>query len=279
MSVVAVGPALDLDGPLPVAPPHSLLNTPGVIVNRDLTRVLNGVNLDAYPTGCASLWEPCSTGTFRLKEEESEIPQARFDSFVVYKPVMCSGIGLNPLAARKLSDKLEAVLDAVASAGVERALAEGVLESTNPFFGDSDVDVLAGGAAVSAGVALSYLENAIGRTCRQGMIHATPATISALQAIPDGSDALVTANGNTVVSGDGYIDVDTPDLAAQDPDGTTDWMFATGPVQVYLGPIEARDIEEALDRSDNTVVFRAERYVVAYWDTALQAAILVDWSL
>ena len=85
MSTFAVGPALDLDGPLPVIPEHALLNTkvrrphePGaderglrdVVVDRDATRVLNGVNLWGYPTGCSELWEPCSDGTFRVKNEE-----------------------------------------------------------------------------------------------------------------------------------------------------------------------------------------------------------------
>ena len=53
----AVGPAFALDGPPPVAPPHSLLNLEGVVVERDATRVLNGVNVWAYPTGCSELWE------------------------------------------------------------------------------------------------------------------------------------------------------------------------------------------------------------------------------
>lgn len=274
----AVGPALDLDGPLPVAPPHSLLTVEGVVVERDATRVLNGVNVWGYPTGCSSLWEPCSDGTFRTKTDESEMSLSRFDSFVVYKPVTCSAIGLrNP---EELSERSSMVLDATLSAGVEQALAEGVEQSNNPFFGDANVADLTGATAVSAGVALSMLEEAIGATCRQGMIHATPAVIAALQAFPvgDGLDTrLVTANGTPVVSGMGYQDIDTPYL---DTPGTTeDWIFATGPVRVYLGPVVTTSLRETLDRSDNTLTFRAERYVVAVWDGALQAAALVDWTL
>jgi hypothetical protein len=55
-------------------------------------------------------------------------------------------------------------------------------------------------------------------------------------------------------------------------------MFATGPVEIRLGPGIITDLVETLDRSDNTVTFRAERYVLATWDTALQVAVLVDWS-
>ena len=95
----AVGPAFDLDGPLPVAPPHSLLETElldedgnrvGVVVERDATRVLNGVNVYSYPTGCPGLWEPCSDGTFRTKSADADWPLPRFDSIGIGK----LGVGL-----------------------------------------------------------------------------------------------------------------------------------------------------------------------------------------
>jgi hypothetical protein len=277
MSVTAVGPAFSLDGPRPVAPEHSLLETEGVVKERDATTILNGVNVWGYPTGCSNLWEPCLGGTFRIKEDISEMPVPRFDSFVVYKPVTCS-FGLRDM--EEIARRSEATLEATLSAGIEKALAEGVTSSSNPFFGDGNVDDLTGGTAVSAGVALSLLEEAIGETCRRGMIHVTPATVSALQAFPIGDvtdTRLITANGTPVVSGMGYQDVDTTSLPS--PGATEDYAFATGPVEVYLGPIVITDVRETLDRSDNTLTFRAERYVVALWDTALQAAALVDWSL
>lgn len=273
----AVGPAFSLDGPPPVAPPHSLLMQEGVVVERDATRVLNGVNVWAYPTGCSSLWEPCSDGTFRVKSDESEQPTTRFDAFVVYKPVTCSAIGFRD--PEELFRRAEAVLDATVSAAVERMLAEGLAESSNPFIGDANVDDLTSGTAVTAGVALSMLEEAIGDTCRQGMLHFTPAVVSALQAFPigdAGDTRLVTANGTPVVSGMGYQDVDTPYLAS--PGATEDWAFATGPVRVYMGPVRLDSVKENLDRSENILTFRAERYVVALWDGVLQAAALVDWS-
>lgn len=247
------------------------------MVEEDATRVLNGVVVYGYPTGCPSLWEPCSDGTYRTKGSESDQPLPRFDSFVVYKPITCSALGIGD--PEDFSGRASKVLEATISSGVEEALAAGVETSSNPFFGDANVDVLAGGVAQSPGVALSYLEDAIGATCRQGLIHLTPAVVGALQAFPVGAEPdpmLVTANGTPVVSGDGYIGVDTPWLSS--PGATEDWVFATGPVEVYLGPLVMTDIKETLDRSVNDVTFRAERYVIAVWDTALQAAVLVDWS-
>lgn len=275
----AVGPATDLDGPLPVAPPHSLLKTGGVVVSEDATRVLNGVNVYGYPTGCPSLWEPCSDGTFRTKEGTSEQLIPRFDSFVVYKAITCSAIGMGD--PEDFSSRASKVLDATLSSGVESMLAEGLVQSSNPYFGDVSVDILNSGTAVPPKEGLAFLEQAIGDTCRQGMIHATPAVIlSALEAVHEMDDGdehfLMTINGTPVVSGMGYQGVDTPFLAS--PSAKQDWIFATGPVEVYLGPLVMTDISETLERSLNDVTFRAERYVIALWDTSLQAAVLVDWS-
>ena len=275
-TIEAVGPAVALDGPPPVAPPHSLLMQEGVVVARDATRVLNGVNVWSYPTGCSSLWEPCSGGTYRNKAYTSEQITTRFDAFVVYKPVTCSSIGFSD---NELFDRAQAVLEATASAAVEKMLAQGIFESSNAFFGDTNVDDLTSGTAVSAGVGLSMLEDAIGATCRQGMLHFTPAVVSALQAFPvgdPGDTRLITANGTPVVSGMGYQGVDTQYL----PDAGTneDYAFATGPVRVYLGPVRLDSLKENLDREDNVLTFRAEMYVLAIWDTALQAAALIDWS-
>ena len=59
----AVGPAEAHDGLRPLRPRHSLLETEGVVVSEDATRVLNGVNVWMYPTGCSDLWEPCSSSS------------------------------------------------------------------------------------------------------------------------------------------------------------------------------------------------------------------------
>lgn len=273
----AVGPAVSLDGPLPVAPPHSLLMQEGVVVERDATRVLNGVNVWAYPTGCSSLWEPCSDGTYRTKSSESEQPTSRFDSFVVYKPVTCSSIGLRD--PDELARRAEAVLDATISAAVERAFAEGVDQSSNPFFGDANVDDLTSGTAVAPKVGQSMLEETIGATCRQGMLHFTPAIVSSLQPWPvtgREAEALVSVNGTPIVSGMGYQGIDTPWLAS--PGVGEDWAYASGPVRVYLGPVVLTSVRDTLERETNVLTFRAERYVLALWDGVLQAAALIDWT-
>ena len=284
----AVGPARDIDGPLPVAPPQSLLKTPlfdeagnriGVVVDEDATRVLNGVNVWMYPTGCSALWEPCSDGTFRTKEDESTQLTPRFDSFVVYKTITCSTISMGD--PTEFAARASAVLDATLSAGVERALAEGVIGSSNPFFGDANVQVLAAGSAVSPRIAVSYLEDAIGATCRRGVIHLTPATVAGLPAPLRTTETLMTANETPIVSGMGYQGIDTPWLTS--PGDGEDWAFATTGLEVYLGPVVMTTAKESIERDINVVTFRAEKYVLAVWDgiddeELAAAAVLVDWA-
>lgn len=274
MSVIAVGPALAIDGPLPEPPPFSLVQTPGVLVNDPGDRWINGVYVYAYPTDVPSTWEPCSTGTFRTKPEGTEVPRPRFDSFGIVLAITCSAGYAGDWET--FSRRAEIALEASQSFAVEEALSQGVALSINPFLGDSNVDVLAGGAAQTPTVGLAYLEEAIGLTGRRGMIHATPPVVSTWEAFLD-RDILMTTNGNRVVSGGGYIGAEAngaPAAAGQS------WVFATGPVEVRLSPMTliGDDINGTLDTTTNELTFRAEKYALATWDTALQAAVLIDWT-
>lgn len=272
----AVGPALDLDGPLPVAPEYSLLKMPGVV--REGVREFNGVNVWGYPVDTPSLWEPCSDGTFRVKDSESDWDQPRFDGLVAYLPITCSTITAAP---EVFAQRAEAALAATLSFGVEQALAKGVTGSTNPFLGDTNLTQL-GGGAVSAQAGLNYLENAIGATGRAGMILATPGTVSAwnfVNLITDGGEGYIeTVNGTPVISAGGLINTDPAGLTGSDPSVGQEWAFATGPIQVYLGSAPTLTRSEYIDRSVNEIVYRAERYVLPLWDTSLQSGVLIDWT-
>ena len=92
MSVLAVGPALDIDGPLPVAPEYSLLSVPGVLVEGGGDRWMNGVIVEGYPEETPESWEPCSAGTFRVKAEGDSPRSPRFDPFGLYVPITCSSL-------------------------------------------------------------------------------------------------------------------------------------------------------------------------------------------
>jgi hypothetical protein len=274
MSNLTFGPPVSLDGPLPVAPPSALLNVPGVLVGDESERWTNGVNVYPYPPGAPGAWDPCSSGTFRTKEEGDDWPLPMFASFVAYLPITCSAMSIGD--PEEFANRAELALNAVESFSAEQQLSQGTGIATNPFFDDDDVDLLAGGAAVAPAVGLSYLEEAIAATGRAGMIHATPGVASQwFDQISEGGP-LITNLGTRVAAGGGYMGGQpTGGVAAAAGQG---WAYATGPVEVRRAPIQVLQISEVLDRSNNDVTFRAERYMLAEWDTVLQAAVLIDWS-
>lgn len=278
-SFTGVGPATTLDGPLPVAPEYSLLNTLRALGNvREDRRIFNGVNVWGYPTDTPHLWEPCATGSDRDKASESDWNQERFDGLVAYLPITCSTITADP---EEFERRAELALEATLSFGIEEALAKGVAGSTNPFLGDTNLTLL-GGGTVSAQAGLNYLENAIGATGRQGVIHATPGTVSAwnfMNLITDNGEGYIeTANGTPVVSGGGYIDTDPAGKTGSTPASGIEWAFATGPVLVYLGPGPELTPKQYIDRELNEIIYHAERYILPLWDTSLQSGVLIDWT-
>lgn len=287
MSSIAVAAPIVVNGPAPRVRMHSLLTVPNVVVPPDELeeRWEGGVHLWAYPEDMPDLWDACSSGTNRVKEDgSSSHATPEFQTFMLYVPIHCSvRQNVEELAPRALK-----VLQATQAWGVEKALARGVVGLGNPHLDDANMVVLGGGSAVSAGVGISYLEEAISGTGREGLIHITPAVAAALTVIPTGkdgpSDPIYTAAGTPVSVGAGYA-LANPHLAkgatpAAGP--TEDWIFATGPVAVRIAEqadILPDEVSQAIDRSQNIAYFKAEKVAVVVWDTVLQVGVLVDWTL
>lgn len=275
MSVLAIGPATVIDGPLPKPPPYSLLETPGVLVGGGDNRWQNGAVVYGYPSDVPTTWEPCASGTFRTKPDTSTQPTPRFDAFGIVFPIFCSAGYMGDW--EDFSDRAKTALEGTQSFAVEEALAQGVTLSTNPFLGDGNVTIL-GGGAVTPEVGLRWLEDAIGGTGRMGMIHATPAIVAAweFEALETGA-GLTTPNGTPVVSGGGYIGAEADGNA---PAAGQGYAFATGPVEVRISEMQlvGDDISETLNTANNDVLFYAEKFALAEWDTALQVAVLIDWT-
>lgn len=276
MSTTAVGPLTVIDGPVPREPEHALLSIPGV--RQDGGRWEGGVWVYGYPQDTPEMWEPCSTGTFRVKTEGSEVTNQRFDPTALYLPITCTASGMGDW--REFGNRAEQALEARTSFGAEQVLSQGVVGSINtPFLGDSNVTKLNGGAATSAGTALAYLEDAIGETGEAGLIHATPGvgTMWADYLMVDNGVLKTIATGTPVAVGGGYIGAEANATA---PGAGNAWAFASGPVGVFVSPIQlvGEDINGTIDTSNNDVTFRAERLVLPYFDTALQVAVLVDWT-
>lgn len=273
MSSVAVG-RIRVDGIAPSAPLHSLLSVPGVLQSGG--RWEGGINLWGYTEDVPSTWDACSSGTYREKDPGERIGFESFDSFVIYVAQVCSTFGTNTDLAG-FARRADAVLEATQSFAVERALAQGVDGLANKYLGDSDLISLA--TNVSPAVGLSYLENAIGATGRRGVVHLTPAVAAQLDSnlSDNGAGGLMTLSGNDVAVGGGYIGTDPVDEGS--PDGTHDWIFATGPVQARVSEILAgpEEVSGMVDPELNEVVYRAEKLANVGWDGVLQVGVLVDW--
>lgn len=282
----AIGPALNIDGPLPRPPKYRLLALPGVAREGE-GRWQNGVNVWGYPVDTPFLWEPCASrdGTFRTKTDESEMPIVRFDPLAAYLPLTCSTISVGDAA--EFSQRATRALEASISGAVEQALVNGVVGSTNPYFGDTNmINITIGGGTVTPEVGLMSLEAAIGYSGRGGMIHCTPGVAAAwtvgnmiMDMDQDGFQE-TTGNYTPIAVGQGYTGAEPVGETASNPQAGIEWAFATGPVEVFLAPMTLLPGEEseALERATNVVTYRAEQYFLPYWDTALQVGVLIDWT-
>jgi hypothetical protein len=280
MSTITLGPPMVLDGPVPVAPPRSLLNTAQFVETTD-THYLAGGQVYSYPTDLPTVHDPCADGTFRLKPDGSAWDNPTFGPYTVVMPITCSAYeGKNP----GFADRARIALQARESFAVARELSQGATAPLNPYFCDANVTLLAAGAAVAPDVGLSYLEEAIGATGQMGMIHATPAVGNSWNTT--GGDGLTVASGRLVTAANGTpVALDGGYVGARPTGGSAaaagqSWVFATGPVQYRRGDIQiiAPDLAGTMDREINLVTYRAERDYVVVWDIALQAAVLVDWT-
>jgi hypothetical protein len=277
--------ALRIDGPAPSARPYGLVNTPGTIVSQSDPHWAGGVVVDSYPDDLPESHNPCASGTMRVKAEGGDAPQPEFSSFTVVYPYSCSGIGLgNEAGAERARKIVRAAFVATETYQVERELAFGVTDTDRPHFTKPGLATYPAGAvntAVGPREALSLLENAIGGTAHDGMIHVDSGTAIAMMAWnlidTDGTRAY-TPRGTTVIIGDGY----RPASGLQPGSALTadeSYAWATGPVRLTRDEVEVLGpTSQVLDTTTNRATFRAERNYVAYWDTALLAGVRVDRS-
>src|SRR6185295_8464168 len=201
------------DGPRPVPPPYSLLETIKVFGPQALLdepadpHWQNGVAVWPYPPGVPAVWDGCGDpGTF-IKETGEDIPTPQFSSYTVYFPVVCSMRGIDPSDLSGWQDRAIAAVEATESFALEREISQGISFPLNPFLADSNATILNGGLVTSEMAALGYLADAVGATGRQGLIHATPASVigyTELDLYRD-RDYIYSADGIPMVRGAGYV--------------------------------------------------------------------------
>lgn len=255
---------------------------------------MNGAQVWGYPSDLPAAWDPCSSGTTRVKASGGTIALPDFGAFMLYLSETCTA---RAVFTAKLPDETDseyqarmqdayvsralATFAATESYGVEREFVGGHALPGNPYLGDANVTLLAAGVAQSPRIGLSRLANALGATGREGLIHATPATVVAWGLFRSyrENDALFTVEGTPIAEGTGYIGA-APVPHGPPADGQ-DWAWVTGPVDIRRSQaiIYPGTVAEALDRSTNTITYRVERAYLATWDGVLQSAALIDWTI
>jgi hypothetical protein len=134
--------------------------------------------------------------------------------------------------------------------------------------------VVVSGGSLNPVSAIGALEGNLS-ACYDGMgtLHVPESAIPALanlNMLDERGGALFTKNGNRVVAGAGYPG--TSPSGTQPTAGTT-WMYATGQMFMYRGPVRTIANEvQSLDRSVNTMKARAYRTYVLGWDCCHFAA-------
>lgn len=298
------GPLFRLDGPLPLPRRFTLLDVAQSVDLGMEGHWLNGVWMQGYPQDPVQTNDPCAPGTEKIKDPGGAISKPIFPSFTAYLAETCTAIVVGDDADEWFTARAGAAFKVAEDAAVERVLATGDglpswVTGPVPHLTDGNLDQLDGGAAVSAKHGLEDLEDAIGATSRGGLIHATPATVTAWESYGsllyiDRAGYLRTqAAGTLVVVGDGYLGA-YPDGGSA-PGTRQAWAFATGMVRYLSDPVRglpprlvAPTYAESLDRGSNTVTYRAERDYVVMFDSdtnngdpypPLQAGVLIDRSI
>ena len=270
---------IPLDGPVPRPPQYGLLSVAQEATPNPTER--GGAKLIPYPNSMPVGHDPCSEGSDRIKAFPNvvEMPDG-FPSFTAYLGDICTAFSIGNWDDFKA--RANVALAARESWALEAQLG-GALFADAPNLIDGPT-LLASGAAVTAAAAVGYLEGAIAETGIEGVLHLTKEVVGYLGAsfFTASGGILRTASGTPVVAGTGYAANGHPDNGGAPASGQS-WCYATGPVQYAHEPTifnSPDTIAEALDREDNTVIYRAERDLWVGFDSVnyLKAAVLADWS-
>lgn len=293
MSEVSVGygPLARIEGPPPIPPRYGLLQAAAApasgvrIVPDEDERWINGAQVYPYPVNAAEIWDACRSGSgSAVKAEGEPRPLPEFGAMTVYLADTCTAFQVTD--QEEFRARAAQVMAAVEGAAIEKEFLTGDDMGLNPYLSDGNGTFPNGSAATSARNALALLDAEIAKSGRQGVIHLSPQTAVFLKHyLVRDNEIWHSPNGNVVVNGFGYVDGATPLGHAAPGSDTEDWAYATGPIdirrsEIFLMP---ETLAEALDRGlgatndrPNSFTYRAERYYLVDWDTAVQAAVLVD---
>jgi hypothetical protein len=260
--------------------------------NAGRERWLNGIAVWPYPPDTPDGWDACRTtqSPVQTKGFGTTVTPPTFSAFTISQNITCTSWQITDQEAFKA--RAVKVLTAVESWRCARELIANPENITGqPSLNDGLGTFPNGTVATRPNHGLQVLEGAIAATGRLGLIHCTPMLATALLGqgfvIKDVTGVIRTINGIPVIPDFGYVGVPGPTGKPAAASTTQEWAYATGPVDIRRSEIFTTPelLSQALERGvpssasnsrPNTITYRAERYYAVDWDTALQAAVLID---
>jgi hypothetical protein len=241
---------------------------------------MNGVQVHPYPVGPASVWDACRSGSQGAVKDINDQPvQPEFGAITVYLADRCTAYVIGD--QDEFRARAAQALEAVEGAAVEREFLSGEELLGNPHLSDGNGTFPNGSNATNPVNAVALLEGEIAKSGKAGLIHMSPMLAAVLDArgvLGEENGVLRTVNGTVVIPGYGYVLGATPNGESNPPNATSEWVYATGPIDVRRSELfiipDSR--EEAVDRANNEVVYYVERYYLVDWDTQVQSAVIAD---
>lgn len=280
----AVAPLYPVDGPQPSRRPYTIMGAADV-APFPAEYAQAGVVTYPYPTDVPGVWAACVGSPAAVKSADRPPAGEDFDSYAVVGGMECSTKGaLRDGSLADFQARLRTAFLANEDAAVEKVLWHGLtLDSTIPSLASEAV--LADGTTTHTTIlGIATLEQWIANTFgSRGILHMSPGmtTVAKAKGIIEyasvsGNNRIGTINGTLVVPGAGY-DGSAP--AGQTAiSGTTEWVYASGPVSIYRSDaIDLPSTEaEAITRPTNDLTIYVERYYAHAFDTQLVAAVKID---
>lgn len=304
MAGVTITLQVPVEGPAPAPPVYTLRGAADVVDDLNGRNPETGVIIDPAPVVKAArfaLDDSCDPHYIPPGGTDADDAAAKgagtygtpvpFNPITVVVELACSAAQIHGASYTRLVQRAKELLSAVEMEAVEREFYGGALYTAMGIdMPHLTSDMTAGPGTEYATAkpplrAIAILENDLAEVYGRGggVIHCTPGLHSMLGAggaFNAQGGKIRTPNGTLVVPGFGYVNAGDPESASAAATGEQEWVWATGPVELRQGQVytDAQSEVEALARSTNDVLIRAERAFVYSWDAEYKSGILVDRS-
>lgn len=248
---------------------HGLLDSVPQVTGPDRWEM--GVHIT--PDNCveATVWDPVCGGTPTLPTSNG--PGTPYDFGAPY--VGTSFNCLSTTSADEIRERAERALEVTQGKAIEKEFWNGTILSSNPALSSASTIITGTFGLRAALVEMGrQMSNCGGGS--QGVIHAPEWVVemwmyTGMLIVEDGKRLVTRVRGDTVVAGVGYPGTG-PSAAV--PTAGSAYIYATGPVQYRLGPVEVIGVDGDVNRSDNQIRVRVQRVYNVNFDSCCHFGVI-----